>query len=143
MEDRIYYFAYGSNMDIDQMRERCAEELDPICIGYAQGCNFIINSRGVATIIPDDAKSVYGILWAITHKQVEKIDKCEGVKYGTYTPEILEIETAEYGTLNCRTYIAANTTPGAPKEGYLEKIISAAMDHHFPEDYIDELKKWE
>ena len=45
------YFAYGSNMDADQMGRRCSAAA---IIGTAslEGYRFIINSRGVATVAP-------------------------------------------------------------------------------------------
>jgi len=57
----VEYFAYGSNMDRDQMKRRCpeAEFLGPAVL---PGCSFQINRRGVATVIPSTGE-VHGILW--------------------------------------------------------------------------------
>lgn len=57
----MLYFAYGSNMNSAQMETRCP---DAKRIGVAELLNhdFIVNGRGVATIVPSTGK-VFGVLW--------------------------------------------------------------------------------
>ncbi len=75
------YFAYGSNINLDQMAQRCpnAEPLGVVVLnGYE--LQFRGNSRGagVATIAPKRGGKVYGLLWNITEKCEASLDIYEG-----------------------------------------------------------------
>jgi len=50
-ENVRFYFAYGSNINQEQMAFRCNDAL-PVAIAYVRNFRFVINSMGVATIIP-------------------------------------------------------------------------------------------
>lgn len=128
------YFAYGSNMDEKQMRERCPQSEAQ---GKAElsGHEFFINKRSFANIRLNSDKKVVGIIYNITENDEEKLDVCEGVQHGTNTKENSVILNAYY-------YVARETNEGRPEEGYLEKIIKAAQVYNFPKEYIVELKKW-
>jgi hypothetical protein len=136
-----YYFAYGSNMDIGQMRKRCPES-EEICVGKLQNYKFLINTRGVATIIPEDNWLVYGFLWYISFQDEEQLDIYEGVKQDIYQKKLLIIEQQSGGFIEALGYIAKDSLPGKPREGYLERVVNAAIYHNFLDIYIQELKKW-
>ncbi|MGV8122381.1 MAG: gamma-glutamylcyclotransferase family protein [Candidatus Xenobiia bacterium LiM19] len=58
------YFAYGSNMYTEQMTERCpGQSFEGNAV--LAGKRFIINSNGVATIVPENSSRVWGIVWMI------------------------------------------------------------------------------
>lgn len=57
----MYYFAYGSNIVASQMASRCPHA-SVVGVACLQGYTFRINSRGVATVIPDETHQVYGIV---------------------------------------------------------------------------------
>ena len=57
----MHYFAYGSNMDANQMSKRCPDAV-MVATGMATGFRFRINTNGVATIVPDEMSSVHGIM---------------------------------------------------------------------------------
>jgi gamma-glutamylcyclotransferase (GGCT)/AIG2-like uncharacterized protein YtfP len=135
------YFAYGSNMDPGQMNDRCpGSEL----LGKARlpGYRFIINSRGVATVIPEASGSVHGVLWDIDDRHESALDRHEGVRYNTYFKKEIALENEEGNVVHALVYIARDTEPGTPREGYMEKIIGAANLHRMPRIYIEELETW-
>lgn len=129
------YFAYGSNMDATQMKERCPQS-EKKEAAELSGYEFFINKRGVANIRLNKDKKVIGIVYDITEEDERKLDKCEGVQFGTNTKENLQ-------SINSFYYLAKETDEGKPRDGYLEKIIKAGQDNEFPESYIDELKNWQ
>lgn len=137
-----FYFAYGSNMDEGQMAERCP---NATLVGKAllNGYQFIINSLGVATVVPEEAKRVYGLVWRITEICEASLDESEGVKYGTYRKEMVNVIGPNRENLIALIYIARDSRAGVPRAGYLEKIITAAKKNSFSEDYLHELKDWE
>ena len=136
-----YYFAYGSNMDSAQMSDRCP---GAAFVGIAElpGYRFIINGRGVATIVPESSESVHGVLWTITKSDEKALDGLEGVKWGTYAKVTTSVETRKGESVSGLVYVAKDNTEGAPKAGYIEQVIAAAGFHKLPAWYIGELRTW-
>ena len=68
MMERPLYFAYGSNINLDQMRYRCP---DASVYGQAVLDNYDLRFRGsgVATVEPKEGACVYGLLWELTVAQ--------------------------------------------------------------------------
>jgi Gamma-glutamyl cyclotransferase, AIG2-like len=135
------YFAYGSNMSSEQMSVRCP---DAVKVGLATlvGYEFMINKRGVAGVIKKQGASVIGILWTISINDKATLDRCEGADRpdGPYSLEEIAVNT-ENGPVVALVYIAKNTCLGSPREGYLERIVNAAVDHGIDQGYVDFLKE--
>lgn len=132
-----YYFAYGSNMDETQMKQRCpsAEKIDRV---YIDGYRFLINERGVATIVRDLSKAVHGVLWLIRKEDENSMDRYEGVGQCHYFKtdfDTLSIDNPgkSYYAL---AYVAYNCTPGKPRDGYLDRVTQAARMNGLKEEYI-------
>ncbi|MFZ5626799.1 MAG: gamma-glutamylcyclotransferase family protein [Bacillota bacterium] len=134
------YFAYGSNMDETQMAERCK---GAILIGKARldKYRFIINSRGVASIIPDENSFVEGVVWSLTEQDEKELDRFEGVRYNYYDKQEITVKIEEIEA-QALVYIAADQTPGQPRPGYLKKILTAAEKFQFCSEYRKELAGW-
>jgi len=140
---RRYYFAYGSNLDELQMKGRCPNAVIE-SVAKLSGYRFIINSRGVATIIPESSKNVYGVVWIISETDEVSLDEREGVSGGYYYKEKFDVELHGRKTLNCMVYVARNNTPGSSKNNrdYMKRIVIAAEHHGLPSKYLAELKLW-
>jgi len=136
------YFAYGSNMCLDQMAFRCPGALT---IGVARLCQFrfLINGRGYASIQPDPERTVFGLLWHISPTDEATLDEYEDYPRGLYGKLEVTLEMMNDGRVEAAmTYIAANRTPGKPRSPYLEGILRAADRHLFPDAYRLELASW-
>jgi gamma-glutamylcyclotransferase (GGCT)/AIG2-like uncharacterized protein YtfP len=118
------YFAYSSNMDLDQMRRRCPAAASLGVVRLA-GWDILINTRGVATIVPKDATGIEGVLWSVTPACLTALDHYEGVADGVYRRALLEVER-DSETVESLVYIAADCAPGEPRTGYLETILRGA-----------------
>ena len=131
------YFAYGSNIVAQQMTHRCpaARAVGPARL---DGWRFRIMHRGFATILPDPAAHVLGLIWELTPACEVALDRYEGVHRGLYAKRQIEI-----GGDDALVYVASEIEPGVPKPGYLEAIIAAAEGHRFAPDYVTaELRAW-
>lgn len=73
--NRMYYFAYGSNMDVAQMKVRCK---DSILVDTALLCNYEIVERQYADIQYKRGSVVPGALWLISMRDLESLDRYEG-----------------------------------------------------------------
>ena len=135
------YFAYGSNMSVAEMQWRCPGAL-LLETARLDAHRFVINARGVATVTPDPAGAVYGVLWQITVDHEEALDLYEGVRLGFYKKRTKGVMNLEGRQTKALIYTATDSTPGRPRDGYLEEILSAAKGHGFPSSYIKELEKW-
>jgi cation transport regulator ChaC len=77
------YFAYGSNMDAQRMRERgieFSERVHAILSGYSLKFNKMADrnhKEGYANIVPDKNNSVEGVLYEIPDLDLKKLDKHE------------------------------------------------------------------
>lgn len=138
----IYYFAYGSNMDPKQMQEeRCpGSEYAGICT--LKGYKFLINANGVATIVPDYEKIVHGVLWHINSAHKKTLDFYEGIAENHYYEKTISVQAESLESVSAIAYIANESRPGEPREGYLEKILRGAEHFSLPEQYREELLSW-
>ena len=78
--EKLLYFAYGSNMDLDQMAFRCP---DGEVVGVVRVDDYRLtfcgnSSAGVATILPQVGSHVDGVLWRISQKDEKNLDFYEG-----------------------------------------------------------------
>jgi len=137
----VLYFAYGSNMDLVQMNNRC-ERAATVSTATLPFYRFIINSHGVATVVPDRASAVLGLLWQISESDERALDGYEGVESGAYKREYVDVETPDGKKVRALVYVATDSTPGRPRPGYLERILSAAKACGLPETYLGQLKPW-
>ncbi len=137
----VLYFAYGSNMDLAQMSNRC-ERAATVSTAELPFHRFIINSRGVATVVPDPASTVQGLLWRITEADERSLDHHEGVTQGLYQKTFLKVTLPSGKNIRALFYVATDSTPGEPRPGYMEKVVSAAQECGLPDSYIDQLRPW-
>ena len=79
-----YYFAYGSNMNLDQMAYRCpaASVVEPVQLeGYRLTFCGRGKGSGVATILPEEGSYVDGVLWRISERDEQHLDHYEGFPF--------------------------------------------------------------
>ncbi|MCU0310722.1 MAG: gamma-glutamylcyclotransferase [Acidimicrobiales bacterium] len=135
------YFAYGSNLDPHQMSDRCpgapaesAARLD--------GWRFRIGDRGVATIVAEAGAVVWGGLWRLTIGHLATLDGHEGIGQGRYRREQIRVRTVDGETTTALVYVERYRGDGAPRDGYLERILRGAAWFGLPDRYRAELDGW-
>jgi hypothetical protein len=137
----MHYFAYGSNMVASQMAARCpnASIVDVACL---QGYSFRINARQVGTVIPDQTRHVYGLVWDITPEDLLGLDRYEEVKSGLYEKAIVVVELRSDRRVEALIYLAADQSIGLPRPRYIKDIVAAAKQWELPQDYVQQLANW-
>lgn len=89
-EDDSLYFAYGSNLHVTQMANRC-----PVSIfkgkGVLSGYRWQINERGVANVVRSSGDSVEGLIYLVNRKDERSLDRSEGVARGFYQKHLLTV----------------------------------------------------
>lgn len=111
------YFAYGSNMNLDQMEFRCpaAEVVGNVRLdGYRLTFCSRNPDSGVATILPQKGSHVDGVLWKITQDCEKSLDHYEGYPY-LYGKETIHVQAADGMLLESMVYVMNapyKTAPG-------------------------------
>jgi gamma-glutamylcyclotransferase len=88
-----YYFAYGSNLHLEQMATRCPSSK---FIGRAilKDFRWHINQRGYANILPSKPQErsyVQGLVYELSEADEQKLDRSEGVAKRCYSKEYLSL----------------------------------------------------
>lgn len=130
-----FYFAYGSNMEMAQMTRRCPQALR-VGRGVARHCRFVINRRGVATLRPQRNAETWGGIWRITDEDEAALDRFEGVADGCYRKTLATVRLDGGLTLKALVYIDPVTDHGAPRLGYLPRVVRGALDFRLPQTYV-------
>jgi phage replication-related protein YjqB (UPF0714/DUF867 family) len=140
MLSRHSYFAYGSNLCVQQMARRCPGAANPRPAMLADH-DWLINERGVATVEPFDGSEVHGVVWRLTDHDLAILDSAEGVPV-RYRRDRITVHTDD-GPSEAWVYIDHRVDPGAPRPGYLERIVDGALHHGLPQPWIEFLKRWD
>ncbi len=143
MLEQLPNFAYGSNMWPTQMDDRCP---GATALGHVRLVDhrFVINDRGVATVVSAPGSEVLGVLWNMTIDHLHVMDGFEGLAEGRYVREVVQVHHEELGQdVEASIYLACHTTPGSPREGYLERVIAGAVHFGLDDSYVDRsIRPW-
>ncbi|MGK2881493.1 MAG: poly-gamma-glutamate hydrolase family protein [Mycobacterium sp.] len=134
------YFAYGSNLCVRQMAQRCPDAVDPRPAMLSDH-GWLINERGVATVEPFTGSQVHGVLWRLSDHDLATLDSAEGVPV-RYRRDRLTVHTDD-GPTPAWVYIDHRVEPGAPRPGYLERILDGAQHHGLPQRWVEFLRRWD
>ena len=133
----ILYIAYGSNLNLSQMEQRCPTAR---VIGASEIKDYELVFRGsrysaVATIEPCKGSSVPVLLWGIQPEDEKSLDRYEGYP-NFYEKENMEI-VLNGSTVSAMVYVM---TPGhelgIPSERYKISIEDGYMDAGFDTDIL-------
>ena len=112
------YFAYGSNLNITDMRARCPNAR-PGLPARLEGWR--LTFRGVADIEPAEGRVVHGALWWLSRSDVRRLDAYEGAP-SNYRQKKVEIQTGDRA-YSAMTYVMTEPTYlGLPSSWYLGRI---------------------
>ena len=139
--DNFVSFAYGSNMSVARLRERCPSAR---AIGIAElpGHELRWHKRSrdgsaKCDIVASDAPSasVFGVLYEIAEHEKTALDRAEGLGAGY---EEIEIEVLCGGSpVTAKVYRATDTNPALrPYTWYRALVIAGAKEHCLPAHYV-------
>ena len=132
------YFAYGSNMDAAAMAGRCPDSR-PLGLARLDRHRFLVMRSGYASVRPDPAGAVWGLLWDLAAADEPALDRYEEVDAGLYDKAWRTV-TAEAGMVRALVYLGRDPEPGTPQPGYGEAVLAAAEAAGVPAAYLEELR---
>lgn len=146
---RHYYFAYGSNMNLAQMKKRCSS---PKVLGIARLPGYKVEFYGYSgiwdggqeSVVPDLQSEVWGVLYELQFFDCEQLDVYQDVRFdGTgpyfhYPVEVIDKERATFDAMIYKKNILQDAVP--PSIEYLQFIVQGAMEQGLPLEYINLLQ---
>jgi hypothetical protein len=151
----MHYFAYGSNLEPQQMRRRCP---DHTVVGLAElrehKLVFPLTSHdwggGVASVGVAHAQSVWGMVFDLSESDLVSLDRYEGYvgpddQHNLYDRATVPVQLvrADDGSFARRLrpliYLARAANPSPPSRRYMAAIVAGARHHKLPSEYIAKL----
>lgn len=138
MEENLY-FAYGSNLDLEQMAQRCP---DAEIVGPVRLENYELRFRGsgFATVAPKKGSTVHGLVWKITPNCEQSLDRYEGYPRH-YIKEAVTVQTADGSKIPVMAYIMAEPMcrqPALPYPRYYRAIQQGFEANGLPVESLEE-----
>lgn len=138
MEETLY-FAYGSNINLEQMEHRCP---DALLVGPVTLENYELQFRGhgFATVAPRESSVVHGLLWKLTPSCEQSLDRYEGYPRH-YTKETMTVKDAAGTELPVMVYIMAEPycrQPALPSPYYYRAIQQGFEATGLPVESLEE-----
>ena len=139
MENTLY-FAYGSNINLDQMAYRCpdASVVGPVTL---ENYELLFRRGGFATIAPKEGEAVTGLLWSITPGCERSLDRYEGYPR-FYDKRMVTVRDGEGRSLSVMAYIMDERfrEPMLPTPAYYNGIQEGYRQNGLPLDALE--KAW-
>ena len=136
------YFAYGSNINLDQMAFRCPEAVPvgPVMLeNYELLFRGISANGGVATIHPKQGSYVYGLLWKITSACEQSLDRYEGWPH-LYRKEQVQVFDESGQRIPVMAYVMNDKyrAPSIPSDSYYHGIRDGFIQNKLPLKYLEQ-----
>jgi hypothetical protein len=138
------YAAYGSNMDPEQMLQRCPSS--PIAgTGWLHGWRLTFGGEdlgwegALATVVEEPGSTVFVVLYDLSESDQRALDSWEGADLGLYTKIRLRVHTLDTDVL-AWLYALRAYEGGLPSARYLGVIADAAEAVNAPDEYVRELR---
>lgn len=140
-----YYFSFASNMNHDQMTDRCPSA-QKVGIGILQNHEIVFNRKGsyrpggVASVQQKDGARVYGVIWKINPSEFSELDKSEDMT--AYRRFNENINTMDGKVYKSHIYKAIPQGTFEPDREYLRLMIDSSKEQDLPSEYIEYLESF-
>lgn len=125
-----------------QMSQRCPGAR-PAGPARLHDWRFHVNTRGSASILPNEGGVVHGVIWRCTPHHFHLLDKYEGVSWKNYLRRHIPVVLACGGTATAITYVGTRIYPGRARVRYMATaVLPGARAFALPASYIEELRSW-
>lgn len=131
------YFAYGSNLDAEQMRARCPTARGLGCArlpGHTLAFTHYSTrwQGGAADVVRDPGSAVWGVVYAMGPDDFQKLDHFES----GYDRVEFEVNSVARGAERVTSYTVRDKGRFPPHAVYLEKMLRWGARWKLPGDYL-------
>lgn len=137
----VFYFAYGSNLDSRQLRERLGAAR-AVAVAHLPGFTLRCNKVGrdgtaKANIDADPDGTVWGLVWELDNEALSRLDRFEG----GYERLPVRVALGDGRWVDCVTYASVKTDAALlPSVEYRDRMIRGAREHGLPPSWIARLE---
>jgi hypothetical protein len=138
------YAAYGTNLDVRRMRERCPHSPSRGS-GWLQGWRLTFGGEdlawggALATVVEDPSSQVFVLLYDVPSWDEETLDTWESIDLGSFRKLRLRVQTLD-GEALAWLYVLDAYEGGLPSAHYLSVLADAAEHAGAPTDYLTDLR---
>lgn len=143
----MLYFAYGSNMDPEQMKGRCpAAEIVGIGVLRDHGLCFprgsLARGCGVASVEPLQGRETWGVVYRLSAADLAALDQQEGFRSdrpaqkNNYNRTEVLVDFGGVRTPMLAYVAVPQNAPPLPSAAYLRHMRAGARHHRLPPAYI-------
>ena len=129
MKKPTLYFAYGANINSDDMAWRCPQARP---VGAFELRNWQLELYCHATIEPQSHSSVHGVMWELTDRCEQSLDVFEGF------PSYYTKRTVYQDGLWFFFYEMTDPKSGTPSQGYISGIAQGYDQWQLPQSKLKE-----
>ena len=136
-------------MDLAQMKERCPNSDLGFFIAEARDWELRFPRKsdkrkgGVGSIERKQGSSVWGVVFSVIERDLERLDRREGVLIGAYTRCPIEVHKANGESVQVQTYFAVRPQASdiRPHQDYIDLYLRGAKRFGLPAPYIKFLER--
>ena len=147
----MYYFAYGSNLDLLQMGLRCPEaqfvstaKLDGYRICFPR--KSFVRDCAVISVEPATGEQVWGALYELDGTDIARLDEREGYdrrrdrQLNQRNRVTVRVEGSDERVVAAEIYVAVPTAnPGLPSPQYVGYLVASAAECGLPKSHLVKL----
>lgn len=139
MSDKSLYFAYGSNINLEQMADRCpdAKPVGPVTLDNYE---LLFRGGGFATIAPCEGSQVQGLLWEITPRSERALDFYEGYP-SFYEKQSVSVRDSQGTEHSVMVYVMTgerSRIPVRPSPFYYAGIVEGLRQNGMPVEPLEQ-----
>jgi gamma-glutamylcyclotransferase (GGCT)/AIG2-like uncharacterized protein YtfP len=140
----MHYFAYGSNMVLEQMRRLCGWHFQVLGDGFLEDFKLGPDTRGYLTVQPKKGEKVYGVIYKVDQKCIDALDEFEGHPEVFVRTEVQLSDMSGQKYSGC-VYMEKEEFFGGSfvKAEYLSRVIGGAKEHGLPQEWVSFLMAFE
>ena len=139
----MYYFAYGSNMNLEHMRRLCGWNFTVLGAAFLKNYELGPDIRGYANVRPQAGKQVAGVLYEVDQQSLDALDEFEGYPE-VFSRSEVKVEGEHGQSFTAWIYVEPVEQFGGQfiKEDYLRRVIVGAKENHLPEQWVQFLESF-
>lgn len=143
LANRVWYFAYGSNLNVDQMNRLVGEwHLSKRATARSYRLTFNVHSTkwqgNAANLVPSERYEdvVYGVVYLLAEEQFLKLGRHEGVP-----PVDIRVELEDGNEIaHAKAFVwKSGGPPGEPSEQYRRIMEAGLQQHGYKESVVEKV----
>lgn len=134
----VKIFFYGSFMAPKVLRDQgLSRDVGPMEVATLEGFDIFLSPK--ATLVPSEKGVVYGVLAELTLDEIGRLYSKEWLV--DYKPIHIVAKRKDGKAVAASCYIAQSHQDSSTESDYVGALVETAKLYHFPQWYIDRLRK--